>query len=283
MVASHHTSAMDRKPWRPTLRWELNWRLAALKSGFSDAMAYRLEFFLEILGYAAVPAAVQMVLWYAMFTSGGQATVAGHTYAEMMTYTLTTVIFSQVRGGNHDFELAEMIRAGTLSQYLLRPVGVVQYVYIQGVAGKLLVAMICLMAGLVASPWLGAHPGRLIAAMGLALLGNAIHYQMGAAIAAAAFAWEEAYSVLMVKNMVVDMLSGELIPLFLFPASMAWVWKCTPFYLYVYGPTQYALGQWSHVMFLQQVGLALLWLMGFMALTHFLWSRGIRKYSALGG
>ena len=150
MVASHHTSAMDRKPWRPTLRWELNWRLAALKSGFSDAMAYRLEFFLEILGYAAVPAAVQMVLWYAMFTSGGQATVAGHT-AEMMTYTLTTVIFSQVRGGNHDFELAEMI-----GQALCRNISCARGSRAvrlhQGVAGKLLVALICLMAGLVASP-----------------------------------------------------------------------------------------------------------------------------------
>ena len=58
---------------------------------------------------------------------------------------------------------------------------------------------------------------------------------MGAAIAAAALRGKKP-QLLMVKNMVVDMLSGELIPLFLFPASMAWVWKCTPFYLYVYGP-----------------------------------------------
>lgn len=261
---------------------KIGWRWAALKNGFQDATAYRLEFFAEILGSAVVPAAIQWVLWYALFQTGGNTQVAGMTYTDMLHYTWISLLFTQVRGGNHDFELAEMIRDGSLSNYLLRPVGVVEFVYIRGVAPRVFVAGICLAIGMVASAIMGYSPLRLIGAMGLALLGNIVHYQVGAVFATAAFYWEEAYSVLMIKNLLVSLLSGELIPLTLFPESMAWIWKSTPFYLYVFGPTQYALGKWSNEELLFQVAVATAWIVGLWAVIQFSWGLGKRRYQSLG-
>jgi ABC-2 type transport system permease protein len=262
---------------------KLSWRLAALKNGLQDATAYRLEFLFEVLGAAFVPAAIQWVLWYALFQVGGATTVAGMTYTDMVKYTLVSLLFTQIRGGDHDFELAEMIRSGQLSNYLLRPVGVVEFVYIRGIASKLFIAALALAIGAVVGVWFGISPWRLVGAMGLALIGNLIHYQISAAIAAMAFAWEEAYSVLMVKNMIVSLLCGELIPLNLFPPSMQWIWKSTPFYLYVYGPTQYALGRWSNAEFVQQLGIAAMWLIGGWGLIRLTWGLGTKRYLSLGG
>jgi ABC-type uncharacterized transport system permease subunit len=179
-----------------------------------------------------------------------ESQIGGMSFADLMNYTLASVLFSQIRGGNHDFELAEMIRSGQLSQYLLRPINCIEFVYVRGVAPKIFLAALCLCIGLIVSIWTEISPLRMIGAMGLALIGNVIHYLIGAALAAAAFYWEEAYSILMVKNMIVGILCGDLIPLSLFPPSMTWLWKYTPFYLYVYGPAQYALGKWSHQEFL---------------------------------
>jgi ABC-2 type transport system permease protein len=259
------------------------WRLAALKNGLQDATAYRLEFLFEILGSAFVPAAIQWVLWYAMFKVGGATEVGGMNYHDMVGYTLVSILFSQIRGGDLDFELAEMIRSGQLSNYLLRPVGVIEFVYLRGLGPKILIAGIALGFGIGVGAWFGLSPLRLIPAMGLAILGNAIHYQLSAALAATSFAWEEAYSVLMVKNMIVSLLSGELIPLNLFPPSMQWIWKGTPFYLYVFGPTQYALGHWTHVEFLQQLGIACAWFVAGWLLIRLTWGVGIKNYSSLGG
>jgi ABC-2 type transport system permease protein len=261
---------------------KLAWRIATLKNGLQDATAYRWEFAFEVLGAAFVPAAIQWILWYAMFVLGGQETVAGMNYTQMVQYTLTSLLFTQIRGGDHDFELAEMIRSGQLSNYLLRPVGVVEFVYLRGVAPKLFIATASLAVGLVAGYWFGVHPGRMIGAMFLALVGNIIHYQISVALAASAFVWEEAYSILMVKNMVVSLLSGELIPLSLFPERMAWIWKSTPFYLYVFGPTQYALGRWSNIEFFQQLGIAVLWLFVGWLLIRVSWGIGTRRYLSLG-
>lgn len=260
------------------------WRIAALKNGFQDATAYRFEFFLEVVGAAFIPAAIQWVIWYALFKIGGQETVGGYTYHQMMAYTFTSILFTQVRGGDHDFELMEMIRSGSLSNYLLRPTSVVEFVYIRGLAPKLFLSAICLGIGIGATFFTDAvSTPRMIAAMGLAILGNIISYQIGAIIATLAFYWEEAYSVLMVKNMIVQILCGELIPLNLFPAHLEWVWKTAPFYLYVFGPTQYALGRWSHIEFTQAVGIACLWIIGLSFVVHWTWRMSIKRYLSLGG
>ena len=117
----------------------------------------------------------------------------------------------------------------------------------------------------------------------LAIAGNVIHYQIGSVLATTAFVWEEAYSVLMVKNMLVQLLSGELIPLNLFPESSQWIWKSTPFYLYVFGPTQYALGHWSHAEFVYGLMTAMAWMIGMAVLIRLSWGWGIRRYLSLGG
>lgn len=262
---------------------KLGWRLAALKNGLQDATAYRLEFLFEILGSAFVPAAIQWVLWYALFQLGGASEIAGMTYIEMVHYTLVSLLFSQIRGGDHDFELQEMIRSGQLSNYLLRPVGVVEFIYIRGVAPRLLIAGLCLLLGIGMSTILGLSPLRIVGAMFLAILGNIIHYQIGATLATTAFLWEEAYSLLMVKNMIVSLLSGELIPLNLFPESMHWIWKFTPFYLYVYGPTQFALGKWSVQEYFYQLGVAGLWILGVYLAIRLTWGLGMKRYLSLGG
>jgi ABC-2 type transport system permease protein len=117
----------------------------------------------------------------------------------------------------------------------------------------------------------------------MALVGNIIHYQVGAIIASAAFYWEEAYSLLMVKNMIVGILSGEVIPLYLFPAGLSWIWKATPFYLYVFGPVQILMGEWDAFEITKNFGIAVLWMIGLGLLTQLAWRRGIYKYQSLGG
>lgn len=264
-----------------------NWRFAALANGLKDATAYRWEFLTEILGSAFVPAAVQWVLWYAMFKLGGATEVGGMNYTQMVQYTMVSILFTQVRGGNLDFELQEMIRSGNLSNYLLRPVSVIELVYLRGLAPKLLVAALCLGVGLVfsivAPEWTGLSPFRLMGAMFLAMLGNVLHYQFSSALAAAAFYWEEAYSILMVKNLLISFLSGELIPLNMFPDNMAWIWKSLPFYFFVYGPTQFSLGHWSTEQFFVECLRAGVWIMAFGAMVHFTWRVGMKRYLSLGG
>lgn len=261
----------------------LGWRWAALKNGLLDSVAYRWEFIFGLFGDAAVPLLIQTLIWGALYSENQNALIAGMTFKDMMSYTIASVLFSQIRGGDLDFEVSEMIRTGQLSQYMLRPIGVLEFVFVRGTSTRLLIALICLIAGLGWTVYTGGSVGRLCGAMFLALIGNVIHFQVGAALTATAFYWEEAYSILMVKNVIVGLLSGEMIPLFLVPEKWAWIWKSTPFYLYVYGPAQYTLGHWTHMQFFQACMVGLIWIVGLWGCIRLVWGVSMKRYMSLGG
>ena len=274
---------MKATPTKTTLAWSLEWRWAAIRNGLRDAMAYRGDFLLDFFGQALVPVAIQLILWYSIFHNGKVTQFGGMSYAQLLSYTWTSLLFTQIRGGDYDFSLIEMIRVGSLSNYLLRPVGVIEFVFFRGLGEKLLTTLFCLVLGIVATFFTPLSIQNLLLGMMLAILGNIIHYLFGSALASVAFYWENAFAVLMVKNMVVSLFSGELLPLTVVPERFAWIWKSTPFYLYVYGPTQVALGKWDHVTWLHQMEIGFAWLLGFWLLMKLCWRVSINRYQGLGG
>ena len=263
--------------------WFFEWRLAAIKNGMKDALAYRWDFLIDFFGQAIVPVGIQLILWNSIFKQNGNATFGGMSHSDLLAYTWTSLLFSQIRGGNYDFSLIEMIRTGSLSQSLLRPVGPVEFVFWRGLGDKLFTATFCFLLGTIASFFAGHSIMNLIMAMMLAILGNIIHYLFGAALAAVAFYWENAFAILMVKNMVVSLLSGELIPLSVVPEKYSIIWQSTPFYLYVYGPTQVALGNWSHATWLHHMMIGFVWCFAFAVALKITWKISIHRYQGIGG
>lgn len=266
-----------------SLFWALEWRLATLRNGMREALAYRGEFLLGLAGSAIVPIAIQLMLWSALLGGNPDARFAGMSHGDLMAYTWTSLLFSQIRGGDYDFDLIEMIRTGSLSNSLLKPVGVVEFTYFKGLGEKLITSLVALVLGLIACTFTSMTPAGLLMGLMLALLGNVIAYLFGAALAAVAFYWENAFAVLMVKNMVVALLCGELIPLSIVPESHAWIWRSTPFYLFVYGPSQVALGKWDTGVWMQEMGIGILWAIGLWAAVRFSWKFSIHRYQGIGG
>jgi ABC-2 type transport system permease protein len=262
---------------------KLNWRIATIRNGVKEALAYRGEFLLDIFGSAIVPVGIQLMLWTAILRGDPNASFAGMSYGELMAYTWTSLLFSQIRGGDLDFSIIEMIRTGTLNNYLLRPVGVLEFVYFKGLGEKLLTLLFCFALGSIATLFTSLSLPNLLMAMMLALLGNVIAYLFGCILATVAFYWENAFAALMVKNMVVALFCGELIPLTIVPEKYSLIWKCTPFYLFVFGPTQVALGKWNSSVWLREMGLGVLWILAFLMLLHLAWKKSIHRYQGIGG
>ena len=263
--------------------WGLEWRLAAIRNGIKETMAYRGDFLLDVIGSSVVPVGIQLMLWHSILQGDPNARFAGMSSSELLSYTWTSMLFSQIRGGNHDFTLIELIRTGSLSNYLLRPVGVVEFTYFKGIGEKLITATLCLILGSIATLFTSMQLSHLFMGLALALMGNIIAYLFGAILAGVAFYWENAFAVLMVKNMVVSLFSGELIPLSIVPEAYSYIWKATPFYLFVYGPTQVAMGKWDTSMWGTQMGIAVIWIFALWGVLHATWKFSIHRYQGIGG
>lgn len=261
----------------------LDWRFAAIRNGIKETMAYRGDFLLDLIGSSIVPVGIQLMLWHSILKGDPNARFAGMSYSELLSYTWTSMLFSQIRGGNHDFTLIELIRTGALSNYLLRPVGVVEFTYFKGIGEKLITACVSLILGSIATLFTSMTLSHLFMGLALALMGNIIAYLFGSILAGAAFYWENAFAVLMVKNMIVSLFSGELIPLSMVPESYAWIWKATPFYLFVFGPAQVAMGKWDASMWITQMGIGFAWILALWGVLHATWRYSIHRYQGIGG
>ncbi len=260
--------------------------LHSLLVGVKESIIYRFEFFNSVTVSLLVPVMIQLALWQSIFSDPQTTTIAGQTHPQFLQYTLVSVLFFQIRGGDHDFYLAELIRTGGLSQYLLRPIGFLRYFYCQAIGSKLIVLAVSLICALVASSFAEAFQSTslvsILLGFTLALLGNLIHYLLSCLLTVAAFYWEEATSLLMAKNLVTSVLCGELIPLTLFPKQTLSLLEYLPFHLYVYTPTQIANQTISHNQILQMFGLAVVWIAVLSALLNLAFNTGLKHYQSLG-
>jgi ABC-2 type transport system permease protein len=77
--------------------------------------------------------------------------------------------------------------------------------------------------------------------------------------------------------------SGHLFPLDIAPAPLGQVLSFTPFPYQLYFPISIYMGKVTGADLLQGLMIQAAWVVAAYALARFAWSRGIKKYSAVGG
>ena len=78
-------------------------------------------------------------------------------------------------------------------------------------------------------------------------------------------------------------LSGQLIPLTFFPASIMAVFKFLPFAGLVYTPTMIYLGKFTGQELLFNLAIQVLWVFLLSGLTQLVWNRAVKRLTILGG
>jgi ABC-2 type transport system permease protein len=76
---------------------------------------------------------------------------------------------------------------------------------------------------------------------------------------------------------------GHLFPLDILPPVLAKVLFFTPFPYQMFFPVSIYVGKITGAMMYQGLIIQFLWVVAFYVLARVVWSRGIRKYSAVGG
>lgn len=259
------------------------WTWVALKEGLLQAMSFRIEFLSRVFGEALSNFGVQWVLWFALFKVGGNESFAGQTYSQMMAYSSASILFSQIRVSDTDYEISDMIRTGKLNQYLIRPIHPIGYVYFGHLGSKLFFILISTLLGFIGLKVLDLPFINLFYSIALAFLGQVILFLLSASLATVGFYWEEAFALIMMKNLIVQILCGEIIPLFVFPESTQRALHFLPFHLLVFTPTQIFLGRFSNSMIAEAFTISIVWIVLSAILLKVCWNKGIRNYLAIGG
>lgn len=261
-------------------------RLGALPTmfriGFSELVAWRAEVFIWVL-----TTTMPLIMFAMWSTIAREAPVGRFDELTFAGYFLSTLVVRQLTAAWIVWELNFMIRSGSLSPLLLRPVHPVLYHAAQnlGAIPFRLMVMIPLAAGALALfPGIPLHldPMHLtLYALAIALAW-ALTFCVQTSIGLLALYTQQSLSLQEAWFGLWALLSGYLIPLELVPMLQApanWL----PFRAMGSLPTEILLGHLEGEALAQGILAQIAWVAIAFLVMRFTWARAVRRFEAYGG
>ncbi len=255
--------------------------LATIKICWSRYLAYRTDFFLQVIGPAFVLFFVQYNLWTSIFENN--STVNGFNLKEMLEYHLWSMIIMLFGQGHMAFDLSNDIRMGKISSYLIYPFDFWKFHTANFISFQLLQFFICAITLLLAlSSQFIVIPtwSHIIQGISFIFLVSIFWFTLQFLTGILAFWLEETWILRVIAQILTRFLSGAIIPLDFFPTWARNFLDMTPFPLLSYYPIKILSGK--ALLELWMVGLLLMWTLILILVNRWIWKRGVRLYTAAG-
>jgi ABC-2 type transport system permease protein len=261
---------------------KLVWR--EVSRNVSLTLAYRWGFFLFMFA-GSIPVIISLLVWLRMEEAGIQLP---YTRGQFVTYYLMLRLAVMLTSTWAAEYVAADIRSGNLSDTLVRPAPCVIHNIANNIGEKiiklpLLLPILLLIAFFFrADLQLPADPWRWLGFLCCLPLAAVIAFLLDLVIGLLAFWITDVDGLVRVKVLVSAFLAGQIVPLALFPPSMAGFLEAQPFRYTLSFPLELLTGNLSA----EAVGRGLLWQIGYCvglwALYELMWRRGLRAYVATG-
>ena len=253
--------------------------------GFMNMLAYRARYYVGVLTYL-FNVAVYYFIWRAVFKSS--PTVVGFQLPEMITYiavgwTIRSFYFNEI-----DRDIATQVQEGRLAMNLIRPVDF-QTVMVADAAGQsaFRAALFTLPIGIVIGLLFPVRPPVSWLAAFLFLISAAISFFLVAAInfvvGLIAIRTKSIQGILRAKYLMLELLSGLLIPTTLFPEPLRSILLASPFPHINYTPAMLYLGKATGLAAVKLLALQVGWTTGLLALGAVAWRRSRSRITIQGG
>jgi ABC-2 type transport system permease protein len=257
--------------------------------GIQNTLVYRVNFLFRA-SFGLIPLMATIFLWRAVFEGKDGGDVAAYSLAEMISYYLVvTIVDALTAVTDDDWQIAADIRDGQISQFLLKPIDYLRYRLCLFLSGRLIYTSIAfvpvtlfilLQAEYFVLPADAATLSLFLVSVTLtALLQFLISYTM----ALLAFWILEISTFIFILFALEYLAGGHLFPLDLLPPAFERVLAFTPFPYQMYFPVSVYLGKTAGPELWQGLIIQMFWVAAAWLLARWVWHRGIRRYSAVGG
>ncbi|MGH9369466.1 MAG: ABC transporter permease, partial [Thermoanaerobaculia bacterium] len=263
--------------------WRAPWSFARI--GFLNMLAYRARYYVGVLTYL-FNVAVYYFIWRAVFRSA--PAVAGLSLPEMITYvavgwTIRSFYFNEI-----DRELAVQVQEGRLAMNLIRPVDF-QLAMVADAAGQsaFRAALFTLPIAAAVGLLFPVRPPASILAGALFLLSAVLSFFLVAAlnflVGLIAIGTQSIQGILRAKYMVLELLSGLLIPTTLFPEPLRTLLLASPFPHVNFTPAALYLGKAAGWEAGKLLALQAGWALALLAAGQAAWRSSRRRITIHGG
>lgn len=264
------------------------WHAVAI--GIQNTLVYRANFLFRS-AFGLIPLMATIYLWRAVFAGKPEdPQVAGYTLAGMTSYyVLVTIVDMLTAVTDDDWQVAADIREGNINHFLLKPIDYLAFRFCLFGANRLIYTSVAIfpvaLFVLVQREYFVLPPDGVTAwcfALSVILTGL-LQFLMSYTMALLAFWVLEVSTFIFILFAFEYLAGGHLFPLDILPAWLAQILYCTPFPYQLYFPVSVYLGRTTGEELWRGLGVQTMWVIVFFFLAQFVWSRGIRKYTAFGG
>jgi ABC-2 type transport system permease protein len=204
-------------------------------------------------------------------------------------YLLVTVVDALTGVTEDDWQIAADIKDGNINQFLLKPIDYMSYRLCLFLSGRLIYTVVALLpVGLFVffqreyfvAP---ASAGLFVLFLWSMFMTALLQFFMSYTMAMLAFWVLEVSTFIFILFAFEYVAGGHLFPIDILPPVLAEILKFTPFPYQLYFPVSLYLGRLEGPELWQGLAIQCFWTIFFFLLARWAFSRGIRKYTAVGG
>ena len=259
--------------------------------GIQNNLTYRVNYLTRTL-FSFIPLFAMLSLWRTIYGGKGGA-IAGYSLGEMTTYYLLVAVINVLTAVNDDdWQIANDIREGNISQFLLKPMNYLWFrlsLFFSGRIAYLAVALVPLgiFIGCFGHYFALPASGMAFVAFCVSLvLAALLQFFISFAMALLAFWVLEVSTFIFILFAFEYLAGGSLFPLSLlhskFPV-LERVLFLTPFPYELFFPIGIYMGKITGPDLLHGLIIETAWVLVAYGFARFMWHRGVRHYGAFGG
>lgn len=256
-----------------------------IRMSFMIKFAYIKAFWFNIFG-TAVSILIYYFLWKYVFQNREE--LAGFHAAQMTTYVILSRVLSSQFSGGIDRELAEWVYKGDIVMELLRPVSLLYNLFGKRIGEFLFFIIfkgipISILAIMILGGTGPAGAGQMLLFGISVCISMVILFYVEVSVGLLGFFTLNIYGLTFTKSALLSILSGGIVPLFLFPDAVAHILNYMPFAGMVSVPVYIYLGKYDFGQAIGFIGLQIVWAVVLGVAVWGFYRFAIRKVIVQGG
>ncbi|PKL75832.1 MAG: hypothetical protein CVV27_13375 [Candidatus Melainabacteria bacterium HGW-Melainabacteria-1] len=222
-------------------------------------------------------------MWAAIFGLEGVSTIQGYSFEAMLAYQAWVMVVGFLGLGYNGMNLAEDIRLGRISAYLIYPFGFWQFhasSFLAFEAIQLIVAAVTILS-LGLAGWVSLSGPALLHGLLFSLCVGLFWFQVCFLLGVLSFWLEETWVLRVMMVLVSQFLSGAMLPLEIFPPWLTQILAWLPFPYMTYVPVKILMGEYTGNLAAAYATIGLWIVIGTLA-SQWVWRKGLRAYTGAG-
>ena len=260
------------------------------RAGMQELVAYRANFICFFIG-EIMSAFIMYFVWKAVFLSTDSKTFMGFTMEDMVVFLFITFLTGYLTYSDGAFAVGEEIIEGSIAMRMVRPCSFEMCFLFQELGNRIVslaIIFVPLVGGVEVYRWVvtGSIQFNPVCFAFYALstvIAYMISFYFNVCYGFIAFFFKNLWGTSLMKNIIVEFLSGATIPLAFLPQGLAAVLNFLPFASLSYTPVMIYMGMYSMTEILWRIGLQIFWLLVMIGLSKLIWNSAVKRLSVQGG